>query len=149
MLVLNANLQRSQLTTPLFNLFQLYLSGTHATVEQRIAVIEPLLAQHPRSVRFSIGINALKSLLKADDFSGVETRFGALSRDYGLWPLGEDLKRWFQVTLSFCERLDLRGGEISAEVRTILADEMRDLWFSQMVIPELQALAKNFSKHSF
>ncbi len=134
---------------PLYNMFQLYLSGTHATVEQRIAVIEPLLAQHPCSVRFSIGINALKSLLNADDFSGVETRFGALSRDYGLWPLGEDLKRWLRVTLSLCEQLDLRGGAISAEVRTILADEMRDLWFSQMVIPELQALAKNFSKRSF
>jgi hypothetical protein len=130
-------------------LFQLYLSGTHAKIEQRIAVIESLPLQGD-SVRFSIGIAALKSLLKTRDFIGVDlSQFGALSRDQGAWPQGEDLQHWFRTTLAFCERLDRQGGEHSALVRAAVADELRDLWFYEGVLDEVQALAESFSKRQF
>ncbi|OJV41182.1 MAG: hypothetical protein BGO25_15630 [Acidobacteriales bacterium 59-55] len=132
-----------------FHLFQAYLSGTHATVEQRIAILESLLLQPSRSARFAIGIAGLKSLLKSRDFTGSDWRFGTSSRDYGLWPQGEGFRHWFRMTLAFCERLDRRGGELGVQVRAAVAEELRDLWLCEAVYPELQSLAKSFSKRRF
>jgi hypothetical protein len=132
-----------------FHLFQAFLSGTHATVEQRIAVLEPLLLQPSRSARFAMGIAGLKSLLKAREFTGIDLRFGTSSRDYGLWPQGEVFRYWFRTTLGFCERLDRRSGELSVQVRGAVAEELGDLWLGEAVHPELQSLAKSFSKRRF
>jgi hypothetical protein len=100
------------------SLFTIYLSGTHATIEQRIDLIERLLQSgEPKQV--SLGLAALDQMLEATHFSsGYGFEFGARSRNYGYEPRsGEDVTRWFGAALALIERLtphDGRGPRWSA-----------------------------------
>jgi hypothetical protein len=58
------------------SLFFLYLSGTHATIEQRLRVIEPLLLSDETN-RSSLGLKALKAALETGPFtSDYQFEFG-------------------------------------------------------------------------
>lgn len=68
------------------SLFFLYLSGTHATIEQRLSVIERLLLSDEVHLR-DLGLEAFKAMLEAWQFSSdYHFEFGARSRDHGYWP---------------------------------------------------------------
>jgi hypothetical protein len=80
------------------SLFTIYLSGTHATIDQRLGVIEALLRSGEPKER-SLGLAALDEVLEATHFSsGRRFEFGARSRDYGYRPRSdEDVTRWRAV----------------------------------------------------
>src|SRR5208283_355355 len=65
------------------SLFYIYLSGTHASVERRAAVVKKLLVSVKPRAR-ALGSKALDAMLEAMHFnSHYDFQFGARSRDYG------------------------------------------------------------------
>ena len=96
------------------SLFTIYLSGTHATIEQRLGLTERLLRSSDPKER-SLGLAALDEVLEATHFSsGHRFEFGARSRDYGYRPRSdEDVSRWADIR-------DLSGEALSAAYARLL-----------------------------
>lgn len=132
------------------SLFTIYLSGTHATIEQRLALIERLLRSGELKQR-SLGLAALGAVLEATHFSsGHRFEFGARSRDYGYRPQSDDdVDRWYGSALSLIERLALTDRLFTPELRDLLAQKFRGLWASAHMDDELEALALRFARDDF
>ena len=111
------------------SLFHMVLSGTHASSEQRVAVIERLLAS-PQEKQRTLGVMALKAVLEALHFMSVSSfDFGARSRDFGYWPRTEEhVQHWFAVSLRLAETVGCGDGPTAPQVRTALAERLRGLW---------------------
>jgi hypothetical protein len=129
------------------SLFPIYLSGTHATLDQRLAVTESLLRSKDPKKR-TLGSAALRAMLEAAHFgSAYNFEFGTRSRDYGYWPpTRDDVKRWFARTLSLSETLACSHEPSAPQVRTILAEQFRGLWTSAAVYDELERVCHAISK---
>lgn len=132
------------------SLFTIYLSGTHATIGQRLALIEWLLRSGEPKQR-SLGLAALGSVLEATHFSsGHRFEFGARSRDYGYRPQGDgDVDRWYGAALELIGRLALSDRLLTSELRDLLAQKFRGLWTSARMYDELEALALRFAADDF
>jgi hypothetical protein len=87
-------------------LFQLYLSGTRALIEQRARLVESFLRSADPALQ-SAGLLALGGLLEGWHFtSGHHFQFGARSRDLGYWPRRvEDIQEWFDAGLRLARRV--------------------------------------------
>jgi hypothetical protein len=84
------------------SLFSLYLSGTHATIEQRLSVLKPLLYSLDEKER-ELGLKSLGAMLEATHIgSAYSFEFGSRVRDYGYWrkTIG-DVRNWFARALQF------------------------------------------------
>jgi hypothetical protein len=132
------------------SLFTIYLSGTHATIEQRLGVIERLLRSGEPKQR-SLGLAALDAVLEATHFSsGHRFEFGARSRDYGYRPRStEDVNRWYGAALALIKRLALTDGVLMPELRDLLARNFRGLWASAHMYDELEGLSRRFAADGF
>ena len=68
------------------SLFYLCLSGTHATIEARVKVIEKLIDSEDQDKQ-ELGLLLLDAVLESWHFGAAyEFGFGARSRDYGYYP---------------------------------------------------------------
>jgi hypothetical protein len=117
-------------------LFQIFLSGTHATIEQRANVTNRLLgSSDPREL--SLGLQLLEALLKGDHFSATHSfEFGAWVRDYGYWPkTREERAHWFVTTLRLARKFVAANDETAAAIRLKIAHSIRSIWF---LGPEVQ-----------
>ena len=132
------------------SLFTIYLSGTHATVEQRLGLIERLLRSGEVKQR-SLGLAALDEVLEATHFSSVHRfEFGARSRDYGYRPgSDEDLTRWYGAALALVERLAFTEEVLKPELGGLLARNFRGLWTSAHMFDELEGLSRRFAADGF
>ena len=132
------------------SLFTLYLSGTHATIEQRVGVVEQLLlASEPR--RRALGLAALDAMLKATGFvSSYRFEFGGRSRDYGFWPRSsDDITKWYGLALALIERLAFTETALKRELGNVLARNFRGLWKSARTFSQLESLANRFAADGF
>jgi hypothetical protein len=111
------------------SLFFLYLSGTHATIEQRLRVIEPSLLSDDTNQR-SLGLKALKAALETGPFmSDYQFEFGARSRDHGYWPrTGNEVKHWYESVLKLAETLACSDRPIAPRLCAAVGREFRGLW---------------------
>jgi hypothetical protein len=110
-------------------LFRAIASGTHATVDQRVRIIEKLLQSSvPR--RRQVGVLALREALRAGDFwVHLAFDFGARSRDHGYWPRSStEYKQWFAEVLSLVEQHGQPSKAVAHEVRHSLVLTFRDIW---------------------
>jgi hypothetical protein len=125
-------------------LFQICLSGTHATVEQRTRVVHGLLSSHQPDRR-ALGLQLLDSLLQTDHFSGNHlTDFGARNRDYGYEPSSrEECAPWFVATLQMTRRFASRADDIASTIQSMLAESVRELWF---LGPEIQLIFETIAQ---
>ena len=132
------------------SLFTIHLSGTHATIEQRLGVIEQLLQSGDPKKR-SLGLAALDKVLEATHFSsGHRFEFGARSRDYGYRPgRVEDVIRWYGVALALIERVAIMEEVLKPELGRLLARNFRGLWTSAHMFDELEALSRRFAADAF
>lgn len=139
-----------EVSDTLTSLFTIYLSGTHATIEQRLRVIERLLRSGEPKQR-SLGLAALGEALKATHFSsGYSFEFGARSRDYGYRPRSdEDVTRWYGATLALIERLAFTEGVLKAELGDLLAQNFHGLWTSAHMFDSLESLFRRFATEGF
>ena len=132
------------------SLFTICLSGTHATIEQRLAVIEGLL-RSPDSTSRSLGLAALDAVLKTTHFSsGYRFEFGARSRDYGYSPKSKtDLTQWYDSALVLVDQLDQSEGVIKHELRSLVARHFRELWTLVCMQTRLETLVRKFATDGF
>jgi hypothetical protein len=131
------------------SLFPIYLSGTHATIEQRLAVTKSLLLSDDPKKR-TLGLMALRVALQASYFGpGYNFEFGARSRDYGYWPrTRDDVKQWFGQTLGLAETLACSDEPSASQVRTVIAEQFRGLWAAAMY-DDLERVCRTISKNRF
>jgi hypothetical protein len=144
---MNEQVHGTQLFT---SLFHLCLSGTHATIEERLKVIEPLLAS-PDPKRRVLGTTALEAVLEARHFQASATfDFGARSRDFGYWPhTNAEVRHWFSVTLELVTTLACSDAPAAPLARAALAERFRGLWLSAGVPEELTKACGAIRQHRF
>jgi hypothetical protein len=132
------------------SLFPIYFSGTHATIEQRLAIIRRLtLSEDPE--KRTLGLAALRASLEAVHFGpGWDFEFGARSRDFGYWPKNRDeIKGWFGQSLSLAEDLACSDEPVAPKVREILAGQFRGLWSAAGLYDELESVSLRISANEF
>ena len=139
----------SDAPTVFSSLFFLCLSGTHATIEQRLKVIEPLLLSDDTILR-SLGLKSLKAALEASHFNSVyHFEFGARSRDHGYWPRNrKEVKHWYASVLSLVWTLACSERPVAPSVCAAVAGEFRGLWSAGMY-DELENLCRAISARRF
>ncbi len=132
------------------SLFTIYLSGTHATIEQRLGIIESLLRSTEQKAS-ELGLAALDNVLEAMHFSSSYLfEFGARSRDFGYQPRNDaDVTRWYGAALTLIECLALNEGTLRIELRDLVARNFRGLWTSTHMHAELERLCRRFSADEF
>jgi hypothetical protein len=137
-------------TKALASLFPIYYSGTHANIEQRLGVIEPLVcSDNPKEVE--VGLASLKCVLQAAYFSsGYDLDFGTRSRDYGYQPRSlEEIKKWYDSALRLAQKLVTCSNEIAIGVRSILAEQFRWLWNAGVAEEMLDRVCRAVASNSF
>jgi hypothetical protein len=137
--------------TQLFvSLFHVHLSGTYATIEQRLGVVTRLLAS-PDDRQRALGVLALRAVLEATHFSSSASfDFGARSRDFGYRPrTPEQVHQWFSTVLKLVEVVALPDHPISSRARTTLALSFRGLWRTNCVADELNDVCRAIASARF
>ena len=124
-------------------LFHLYLSGTHALAEQRLALIRRLFESEDPRLQ-SCAYEALEAMLEADTFiSTHEFSFGARSRDYGWRPKTQnELAAWFRGALTLAHELALTSCPHQQRIKSALARRLRMLIGRVGLPDELERLTK-------
>lgn len=110
------------------SLFFAYLSGTHASIEDRAEFIEELLSSDDVTMQ-ELGLFALDAALEAWHFSShYGFSFGARPRDYGYYPKGQDVLKWYETFIKICTDHALSNKPTAYKAKKVLAGKMRGLW---------------------
>jgi len=123
-------------------LFQLFRSGTQASIDQRIAIARRL-AKSSNDGERRCGMLALGGLLKVDRFMSTHSfDFGARSRDHGWQPeTYGDTQRWFSKAIGLAVEL-----KDIPETGKNFARNIRSLWWSSGCLDDLDTAATAFSE---
>ncbi|MBN3815598.1 hypothetical protein G3N57_02815 [Paraburkholderia sp. Se-20369] len=132
------------------SLFHLFLSGTHASAEQRVQVARTLL-RSDNAIERKLGLSALRALLCCHWFtSQYDFQFGAHSRDYGYHPeTGSDVLHWYRAALSMAEEFALSNTAVERDVQEAIAASFRGLWAQVGLRDELEVLSKKLAEKGF
>lgn len=131
-------------------LFYIVLSGTHAPIGSRLAVVDGLLRASDVADQ-ELGVDALEAMLKTDHFLSMQSfEFGMRSRDYGYHPpTGKDVAKWFSTVLDFAEPYALLHGPVGKGVRSAIGREFRGLWTNVSRADELERIARAIAAKGF
>jgi hypothetical protein len=142
--------ERNQPLAAFISFFHIRFSGTHATVEQRLRVIESLLLSDDAKRR-QIGLRALKATLKTSHFeSWHDFEFGARSRDFGYWPRSEkEIKHWFASAVMLVEKIACSDSPVSSALLSIVAEEFRYLWIRTAIYDQLEQMCRAIAARQF
>ncbi|MFG6565347.1 hypothetical protein ACGYLI_14095 [Sulfitobacter sp. 1A13421] len=123
--------------------FQPYLSGTHASLKQRLAVVERCLSFEDAGRR-SLGLKLLSTALDGPPWTGFGlNEFGARPRDYGYRPNHDQLVEWRTAFINLAVRLANADDEdIKSGARRVLANEFRGLWHQEAMRDRLVEAAR-------
>lgn len=123
------------------SLFQMYLSGTRASTEQRAAWVKTLLGSANELLQ-AIGVSALSSALKCNNLSSsYEFEFGARVRDFGAHPRGAEAHQWIDTFVGLAVEIGTGSGPTSEAARNALASQFRSLWTAGALEPLENAAA--------
>jgi len=129
------------------SLFFLYLSGTHASVAQRVAVLKQILGQRTDHAT-DLFNKGLSNMLEASHFSSsFSFEFGARARDYGYRPrTNADVANWFTTVFELCAELVASGHPSSDDIKRKIATRFR--WIAEHTgcLDELIALSEGFQE---
>ncbi|CAM2964529.1 hypothetical protein SHAM105786_13780 [Shewanella amazonensis] len=128
--------------------FQPYLSGTHASLEQRIAIMNECLSSDVAGRR-SLGFEMLSTALDGPPWSGSGmNEFGARPRDYGFYPNHYELVEWRNAFIEVAVRLGIAGNlDFEVPARQILADKFRIMWRQKGMRDKLVDAARQLHSH--
>jgi pimeloyl-ACP methyl ester carboxylesterase len=129
------------------SLFQLYLSGTHATKEQRLNIINALIESEIQS-NVDLALELLCSSLEAWHFSSSHSfDFGANPRDFGYRPrTNQDVKNWYEVFIDYTAKLIAGGPQVSSSAKKVLSKNLRSLWGVSSLRDIIEKICKEISK---
>lgn len=140
---------RDSVKQTLMHYFQLYLSGTKATPEQRRDAIHWMLCSDDASIR-KLGAEALRTTLATRNFvgSGYTTMtFGAHSRDYGYYPEGDQITEWYRLFIHYACDMIASNQVGAGDVKFVLAQSCRGLCAIGF-IDEIEAAANVITAHT-
>ncbi|WP_217520172.1 esterase/lipase family protein [Vibrio metschnikovii] len=114
------------------SLFYLYLSGTHASKEQRLNIIKELI-ESGNECKIEIGFELLNASLEFSHFSSHHSfDFGARSRDDGYHPSSnQECTEWYQFFIEYTESLAKRNDPLHKHARSTLAAHLSELFHSK------------------
>ncbi|MBX4974332.1 hypothetical protein HJB73_12885 [Rhizobium lentis] len=123
------------------SLFSCHLSGTHASLEERVSSVRALLHSN-KPLLARLGLDALEQSLETAHFSSqFEVDFGARRRDYGWSPKSrDDVRRWYDGFSKLALETALPE-DINGPVRHILGRAVRGLCEDAGMISEVEAIA--------
>lgn len=126
------------------SLFYIYLSGSHASPEQRISVLRLLLASN-NADDDAFAMAGFEAMLECGHFSssyGFE--FGARKRNYGYQPrtYGET-DHWYSLGLEFCREAEALP-RLRDRVRRFIAAKFAEIVERTELIDTLISLAEDF-----
>ena len=128
--------------------FRAYLSGTHASLPQRLVVIRQCFQSEMASCR-SLGLKMLRKAL-ADHWNGFGSReFGARPRDYGFYPNHNELLEWRCAFLDIAVELGTcSDSKLKSSARGILANAFSGLWGQEALRNKLLESARFLHQYS-
>jgi hypothetical protein len=111
------------------SLFYLFLSGTHATVQQRAAIVHRLI-NSPNPAKRDLGRAALDAMMEAVHFSSdYDFQFGGRSRDYGYHPRTRDeVLEWYRTGFAIASDVALSASPGASAAKAVIATNFRSLW---------------------
>ena len=128
--------------------FQPYLSGTHASLEQRVAVVNECIGSSMAGRR-RLGLEMLETALGGPPWTGFGiNEFGARPRDYGFRPSYDELVEWLITFIDIVVRLGTsRVPELEDDARLILANKFRWIWRQEGMRSKLIDAARKLHAH--
>lgn len=128
-------------------LFHSYLSGTHASIKQRVNVVKMLLGSDQKPEQ-KIGLELLEAGLVSGHFSSADTfEFGARKRDFGWQPkTANDVKSWYSAWIDLGMQIATSNSPIAGEVKTVIADAIRGLWCNAYMFDEIEHLTEKLGQ---
>lgn len=128
--------------------FQPYLSGTHASLEQRVAVMNECIGSSMAGRR-RLGLEMLETALGGPPWTGFGiNEFGARPRDYGFRPSYDELIEWLITFIDIVVRLATsRVPELEDDARLILANKFRWIWRQEGMRSKLIDAARKLHAH--
>lgn len=132
----------------IIRLCQPYLSGTHASWEQRISIMEECILSDD-SGRRSLGFKMLSTALSGPPWSGSGIHeFGARPRDFGLQPSYDELIEWRSGFIDVVVRLGTSGDpDLECQARSTMADQFRGMWHQIAMRDKLVDAALHLNAH--
>ena len=132
------------------SLFPIYLSGTHASLEQRTDAVKKLLLSTEPIAR-ELGLAALKAMLRAMHFSSdSDFHFGACSRDFGYQPRSRrETMHWYRTVFALAEGIAVSNCPVAEAVKSEIAPYFRGLWSVIGLKDELEMLFVNLGAQEF
>ena len=132
------------------SLFSPFLSGTHATVVQRMAVLGKLLRSNCQQ-KNDLSLDALASALETFHFSSVHGfDFAARSRDYGYHPAtAEEQKQWFSAGIRLVIEVGTSAVASAPAVRKMFARQLPGLWVHTATQDWIVTAVEAFSRDGF
>ena len=131
-------------------LFSLYFSGTHASIEQRVKVLDALLRSGDPYRRI-VGVKCLHNLLEASHFtSGAQFDFGARPRDFGYHPKTvAEFKHWYVTALKLVKSVVQSGLPVAKEAQSALASQFRGMWSQPLLRGDLERICRQIASGGF
>ena len=120
-------------------LFQISLSGTHATLEQRLDIVRELTKEGQPEEKWQLGLELLSTALKTRLSSSSDFSFGSRARNFGYSPRGKPAREWFASFLNHAAKLAVSETPAAPKSTKILADHFRNMWWHGMD-DELEAI---------
>lgn len=138
----------NSIRSTLKSLFYIYLSGTHASPEERLIIISNLM-KSGKEDEIELGVDLLDATFESWHFSSsYEFEFGAHSRDHGYHPKDtNDIKHWYKLFIDFSIDFLLSNPTHASKVKDILSNNFRGLWLRASVFDELENATNNIIKH--
>ncbi|MDP1770828.1 MAG: hypothetical protein Q8L15_00985 [Methylobacter sp.] len=129
------------------SLFFIYRSGTYASANQRLSIIERLVHADSEQEQ-ALGLLLLGSALETCHFSSdYNFDFGARSRDYGYSPeTEEEVQQWFIVFINLSTALAVSEQPIAAKAKILLAEKFMGLWSKTGAFDALETMAHSIIK---
>jgi len=123
--------------------FQAYLSGTHASLNQRIGIMNECLSSDVVGRR-SLGFRMLSTALDGPPWTGFGmNEFGARPRDFGFQPNHDELVEWRCAFIDVAVRLGTSGDpDLEGPARLTLANEFRGMWHHKAMREKLVDAAR-------
>jgi hypothetical protein len=132
---------KSRAAEALTSLFYVHVSGTHATLPQRLRVMESLVRSANASEQ-DLGLKLLRALLEASSIPfHQDYEFGAQLRDYGYNPTFDEAQVWFASALETADELAKAGLATSARIEALIASAFRGLWSDAEMYEALERLS--------
>ena len=111
----------------LYKMFHIALSGTHATIEERLKIVD-ILIYDSNIISNELALKLIDELLETGGFIGhVINENTSRKRDYGYYPKNkEEYRKWYITILQYCKKL-INSNVFKEEIKEIISNNFRNL----------------------